>query len=262
MAIKNLITNKTKIIELKNKACTCNDIGIANDVFCFWNNWYKFHDKWYYFKKIMDEKYFSSELRILNELIGEYLAKYLDIDTIHYDLAKLNNNYGLASENFIKKGSKYCFLNDISVPYNSYNTRNILLLHRECKNFDNYQKLVSEIFKQVAIDIYMNQTDRSYSNLQFRITNGELHLAPLYDFEESFRDPFNDEYRSNLLGLSIDDIKDYHELTDILNRLLELNIINVIDKISEEKNIIISSQNKEYYKGFVEDRKMLLKSVF
>lgn len=266
MAISNLITNKTKIIELNNNLYHPNLLSkktrIKKDVCECWNNWYISGNKWFYFKDFSREKYNSFEFKLINELIGEYLANYLNIDVIHYEFAKLDNTLGLASESFIQKGSKYCFQKDINIPCNYANMQNIYLLRNRCKNDLNYHKLMNEIFKLLSIDIYMNQTDRSYSNCQFRIEKGNLHLAPLYDFEESFIEPFKMHYNSNLVGIEIDEIKKYDKLKEILVNLFNLDILDVLREIEFKRNICISKENKEYYREFVNDRKMLLKSVF
>ena len=266
MAICNLITNNTKIIELKRNIESVrkisHSVGINKDICQYWNNWYTSGNKWYYFKYFPYAESNYINYKLINELIGEYLANYLNVDVVHYEIGRFKDTYGLVSENFIKKGSKYYFLEDIDIPKDYTSTNNLLLLKNRCKNIENYNKLINEIFKLVAIDIYMNQADRNDSNFQFRKEKGSISLAPLYDFEESFYEPFKDEYKSILLGIDIYDIKKYLELKKLINKLLDLNIKDILYKIECDKNILIPKENKEYYEDFVSDRKMLLKSVF
>lgn len=265
MGINNLITNKTKIIELTKTNLShhalSKKIGIRKDVYECWNDWYCYDDKWYYFKSFTSDKYTSYEFKFLNELIGEYLANYLNIDVIHYEIAKAYNTLGLASQSFIKQGNKYYFAQDINIRRNSINMDNISFLFRKCYNNQNYLELVTEIYKFIAIDIYMNQTDRSYANYQFRKEHGHLHLAPLYDFEESFLEPYQDKYYSHLLGINIDDINRYEELRHYLISLLDLDIRIILKRVAKEKNIIIPDHYINYYNEFVIDRKRLLISV-
>ena len=70
----------------------------------------------------------------------------------------------------------------------------------------------------------MGQADRSIGNFQFRKDKNGFHLAPIYDFEESFNDVYKSHYSSNLLGLDLDKLKDYPELKTMVNELKQNNI--------------------------------------
>ena len=264
MAISNLITNKTKIIELQDNKYNYKFIskktGIDKQLCECWDDWYFYNNKWYYFKDFSCAKYTNSEFKLINELIGEYLANYLNIDTIHYVFARKKDVYGLASENFNKQDNKYYLSIDIDIPTNYSNMNNLLLVRSKCKNESNYQELLTELYKFLAIDIYMNQTDRSYCNYQFRKYKGNLHLAPLYDYEESFMEPTKKRYDSNLVGLDICDINKYQELLSFISKLYELNIKKVIEEIEDIRGINISKEDKEYYQEFTNERKALIKS--
>ena len=264
MAIVNLITNYTKIIELQDNIYSnyvlSKKIGIKRDVFESWNSWYSYNNQWYFFKNFTCDKYESLEFKLINELIGEELSKYLNIDVIHYEIAKLGNIYGLASLSFFKQKNKYYFSKDINIYPNHVNMKNIRLLKYECKNDSNYIELINEIYKLTALDIYMNQTDRNYSNYQFRRENGYLHLAPLYDFEESFVEPFKYYYDSDLLGISFENINNYPRLKQYIDMLLDIDINKILLNIEKERGIVISKKYKDYYFEYIKDRKCLLKS--
>ena len=263
MAIKDLITNDTKILELTKEIhdpkFVAKKVGIAKDVCEFWNNWYLYDGKWYFFKNFTCEKYTSSDVKFLNELIGEFLGNYLNVDTIHYEVASLSGEYGLASESFIKPHNKYLFFRDIGLFNNCVNLDNLREIRRKCKNDENYKELVSDILKLTAIDLYMGQADRSIGNFQFRKDKNGFHLAPIYDFEESFNDVYKSHYSSNLLGLDLDKLKDYPELKNMVNELLTVDVNKMLEQIEDERKLLIPSERKTYYKEFMDERKLLLK---
>lgn len=52
---------------------------------------------------------------ILNELIGEYLSKYMGLETVEYDLAYEDDNIvGLFSKNFRKPKVDYVYYQDLT----------------------------------------------------------------------------------------------------------------------------------------------------
>ena len=263
MAIKDLITKDTKILNLQEQLYKpeylSKKIGLDKDVCECWNNWYFYDGKWYFFKNFTCEKYTSSDLKFLNELIGEFLGHYLNIDTIHYEIASLKDEYGLASESFIKPHNKYIFFKDLGLFNNFANLDNLIEIRRKCKDDKNYSELVTEILKLTAIDLYMGQADRSMGNFQFRKEKKELHLATIYDFEESFNDVYKDHYASNLLGLDLDKLKVYPELKMMVDDLLTIDVDKMLEQIEDERKILIPSKRKAYYKDFIEERKLLLK---
>ena len=98
MGIKKLLTRDTNIIELTEKAPNMflsRKVDMKKDLLEIWNAWYKYDNEYYYFKKMDD-----NPNRFVNELIGEKLANRLNLDTVHYEIAKQGYNYGVASKNF------------------------------------------------------------------------------------------------------------------------------------------------------------------
>ena len=64
-------------------------------------NWYLYNGEYYYFKKM------SIAMRILNELLGEYLSKYMNLPTVEYTLAlDYDKVVGLLSKNFRRRKTK------------------------------------------------------------------------------------------------------------------------------------------------------------
>lgn len=263
MGIRKLLTRDTNIIELsekaKNNIILSNKLGYKTDLISVWPDWYKYNKELYFFKK-MDDK----PNRFVNELIGEKLSNILGIDTIHYEIAKQGFDYGLASKNFKKTGNRYYFMKDLYLPNQPTNFSNLDRLKEKCKTNEEYEILLNEILKALAIDLYMNQMDRYQSNIQFRKDKTGLHLAPLYDFEKSFL--LNENYyQSNLLRVYLNSdeyIKTYPYLKEELEKLFELDIEDTLEEIEDERKIKIPNTMKYEYKGYVNNRKSLIKRTW
>lgn len=264
MAIKNLMTRDTNIIHIFNDYyddySLSKHTGIPQEIIEFNNSWYKYDGKWYYFKQFYD---FSgdipSEMKFINELIGENLAKRLEIPVVNYEIAQKKDEIGLMSLNFVKKEQDYYFMKDLNIPVEKYEDTNLAKLKSLCKDENNYKELLTEILKMVAIDLYSSQEDRNITNIQFTRINGELHLTPLYDFADSFKESWQDEYYSALLGLSLMDEKKYPQLKEYLEILLKTKIKTVLEQIEDERKILIPGDIKNKYNKFEEVRQMVLK---
>ena len=267
MEIKNLITNDTKIINLSGCKISMNSshrkTAVRKDVIECWDSWYLYDGDPYFFKDFVTHGDNRSVTRFLNELIGEELANTLKIDSIHYELAKEDDKYGLASRSFYRDDSKYFFMRSLYIPLNCCNMRNLERLRDYCKNEENHNELVDEILKFVAIDIYMNQKDRTYSNFQFRKDKTGFHLAPIYDFEESVMNPRETVYESALLRIDTESktaYKAYPDLKGHIETLFNKPIDKTMEKIEDERKIIIPEEYKDKYNSFVQERqKVLLK---
>ncbi len=264
MAIKNLITNDTKLLELSEQVYTPSKIaratGVRQDICKTWDSWYNHNGKWYFYKDFGYSNQNTCETIFLNELLGEYLATKLGLDTVHYEMAKLihpngKETIGLASENFVHKGNKYYFIRDMDISVNYADTSNINRFRYICPSEENYKELVSEINKLTALDIFMSQEDRCEQNVQFRKHKKELHLAPIYDYEFSFKNPYDLRYGSCILGVNVDDAIYYPGINSELDKLFSLDMKDVLEEIEEERKITIPIDKKEHYKEFVKTRR-------
>ena len=234
--------------------------GIPKEIIEYNNSWYQHDGIWYYFKRFYDfYKDSPVEMKFINELIGEQLAIILEIPVVHYEIAQKKDVIGLMSENFVKKDQDYYFMKNLRILTNFYDDTNLSKIQTNCKDQKNYQELLSELLKMIAIDLYSSQEDRNLTNIQFTRKEGELHLAPLYDFEDSFREVNQYKYSSALLGLSIQDIKKYPQLKKYLGKLFETKIKTVLEQIEDERKILIPNTIKDTYNKFEQDRQMILK---
>ena len=85
---KNIIdiTGSSSIFNAKDFPSGYSDSSTYN------KNWYKYQNHWYYFKDLITED------EVTSELLGSYVAKYLGLPTVNYQIARLNGSYGLISE--------------------------------------------------------------------------------------------------------------------------------------------------------------------
>ncbi len=264
MAVKNLITNKTIIIRVLNKPINIKQLseetGVDEAICRERDSWFLHDGMWHYYKRFYNFPGGSpEEMKFINELMGEVLSKRLDIESIHYKIAENRGFIGLLSKNFLKPNQQYFFMKDLKLMSQFYDTSNLEKIRKLCKDDENYKELLSEIFKLVAIDLYMNQEDRNFTNMQFTRKDGELHLAPLYDFEDSCREPFTPEYSSAFLGMQVEEVDKYPLLGEYLNKLYSAKIGTVLEQIEDERKLLIPTPIKEKYEAYEEDRRMMLK---
>lgn len=188
--LSELITDKTAILDLTNsdnvsdeekeKVLDLNSTSKAVIKEYIKYMYYK-NNYWYYFKK--DKNNYEYPFHIIDELMGMFLAKKRELAALEYEIAKVNNTYGLTSKNF--KTDDYTYHTFSSLIGRLGDKRyNLELLKLACVDKENEEKLLQNIFKMFAIDIVMLQKDRCGVNLQFQINKktGEIDVAPIYDF--------------------------------------------------------------------------------
>ena len=150
---------------------------------------------------------------------------------------------------------------------NQVNLNNIEEIRTECKNDENYRRLVSQILKMLAIDIYMNQKDRTRNNFLFMKSHGILELAPLYDYEKSFfvdkgiNDEKNPNYQGYLFGLDknlFHEVEKRPELKELVTILFSLDINDILDKISDDYQITIPDTLRKDYQEYTKKRKKII----
>ena len=67
--------------------------------FFFIDKWFKIDNQWYFYKSD------GCDFHFINELLGEIISEYFDLETVHYNIAQLCINsetkgYGVVSKNF------------------------------------------------------------------------------------------------------------------------------------------------------------------
>ena len=120
--------------------------------------------------------------------------------------------------------------------------------------------MLLNILKLTFLDIKMGQIDRNnLGNIMVKKSkfNGLVDLAPMFDFECSYDDspPYPEFYfydnpfvvlRKNQLSLS-SLCKRHSQILETLHILATLKIEDVLNRIQEEKRIVLSAEEKKYY---------------
>lgn len=276
------ITKDTEIIDFKKTDIPIEDLSkitnINQDILDNWNKLTQIDGKWYFFKS---EDY---QQMLMNELIGESLATKMQLDTVHYKIAReermypvaLENigdtpyNYGLISENYRKPDVEY--INSLKLDVRTSKTCLVALndIVKYCRDMKNYNELIKKIIKLIVLDFYMQQTDRNGYNLYFsKDENGYFDLCPILDYEYSFW--YSKNYYSNsLVGVCLDyketveEIRRNQFFQEEFNRIMNININEVITEIIEKFNLNIGkgylniyTDNDLFFKSLVKKYKII-----
>lgn len=224
------------------------------------DNWYKFDNEWYYFKR------FNTNSKFFNELLGELVSKYFDLDTVEYKLTKaitpIETEYGISSKNFCDKKSfcLTCLDFDFSKKVNDLlSLSNLEKLKEYTKDEENYKKLLIKLKAFLIRDLYTSQMDRAYMNFLFKENKGEISLAPLFDYEDSFGTPHT-YYRNQIVLLSLESEETKKVLKDstfqsLLNKMMLIDIKKLIEELEDRHKIVMPEDYKDYYKKYDEDIK-------
>jgi len=213
----------------------------------------------YYFKK-------TNVKHLINELIGTYYSKILDIKSANYEIGLSDNELYALSQVFFKPEYDYSYSHDY------YNTTSYdLLSKRELETSKYYLKqikmlqkiknieMLQKILKLIAIDLKTGQVDRNDHNVILRIdkVTQSVDLEALYDFSDSYEEEMTSSelkyydnpfviLRKNYLSL-YHFSKNYPEFINYIKKLVDTPICDILSKIEKDFDIIITDQEKEYY---------------
>lgn len=247
------------------------EINIDPEVLEAKNNWYKYNGEYYYFKTM----FLASKL--INELLGEYIATYMDIPTVKYDLALKNDKVvGLLSKNFREMGVKYVSAKNLR-KYEYFIMRWILVSSK-------LSDLREMIDRMLVKDFYTCLSDRRSNILCIR-DGFNIKLAPFYDYELSFYninyekkiEEYNEYYNplfvanpldkySDMLAISYDDIRKMMKRDDYLahqfDKMMAFEITEALEDIKSKYKLNINPDIYNYYVNFSEIRKKeLIKNI-
>lgn len=134
------------------------------------DTWYLINGKLYFFKP-------RSDYRIIGELLCSDIQRALGIDSVEYNLAYINGQLGILSENFQVHGNNYYHVSDLykseisSIKAFGQYSFKTLCDYFEAK-LDN-KELHSIICRQLAelfiCDFLTHQQDRNYKNIMFKM---------------------------------------------------------------------------------------------
>lgn len=272
--IRELITEDTPILNLPKNSISISDkyseLGFLSShkkAMFYVDMMYFLNNDWYYFK--VEESYFY-QFYLIDELMGSYLARFINLDAVSYSVAKVDDCIGLASQNFKKDRFDYYFSEELSLN-SSCDFTNIYILKSFCKDDNNAQELVDSILKLFALDIYMLQNDRCYLNLQFQINrmNHAFSLSPIYDFSNCLGGVRKERMRLPNVVLPLNDTtipmlcRYFPKFSEYLNMLLGKKMSVTWDQICEDyhfnQDCFAYERVKSHYQIKEEKQKELLK---
>lgn len=207
----------------------------------------------------------------ITEFIGEQLAGIRGVRSAHYisicfgeykkclASAKYGfdrGNIRVGSPSFKKDGVKYVFSSSMIYRVGGNNFEQLL---GACPSLENAVQLADEHFEMEALDTYMGQTDRR-SNIYYEVyPNGEIHLAPMFDYENSMFEFLKDStvYENDFnFYRTIDDYKKmidkYPQFGEMLSSYLEVDLVEQIEKMAQNRQFDLSGFDLEPYRRFDE----------
>ena len=221
----------------------------------------KINEKYYYSKMV-------SSPEMLNELIGSFLAKQLNLEAVDYQIGIYKGDLYALSELFYDENHIYPrFAQHFSETeknqiefLKSAGLGELYLKQPNISKLVNDEQLANKILKLIALDLKMEQTDRHSENVMLRkkIKTGTLDLAPIFDFGNSYfeKTKYPDKYfydnpfiivRKNKLSLNALS-RQNPEIIDFARTLIDIPIEDVLTEIEKEKQITIPDETKLFYK--------------
>ena len=224
--------------------------------------WIKYEDDIYYFKSI------DSSRRLLNELIGEEVSKFLGLDTVHMEIARGFIIWNGQKKEYIGVMSKVALKPDVI--YQSFAN-----LKNEIKEYfftnptlgilnflsDRYphQPINSSFRKFLVRDFFTDETDRIDTELLIAKDKETVDLGFLCDYEQEFMHyiyPKNIMQIPNLFSFDITSIKTMcqiardPELTTYFKDIVKCDLQEKYRKLIEEKRLRYLDIDDNYYSGY------------
>jgi len=257
---KEKINNISSFLELNNED--------KKNLFCsntYINDFVK-KDEIIYHKKQTTLK------RTVNELIGEMISDYFNLNTVHSFLCRDYNNYlYLLNELFTNKNNKYGYLNKNLFPnflitknLENLNSLNLIYDKEYNKKYtitnESFSKLKNNLKKLIIRDFITLTSDRWEKNIMFDYDKNIVRLMPVFDYEFSFKegslDPYNNVFKIRLNDKkTIDFIRNDDTIQENLEKAMLLNMKYIFTRLKEEHNINLSITEKWDYKNIIRERK-------
>ncbi len=239
-------------------------------------NWYLYNGEYYYFKKM------SIAMRILNELLGEYLSKYMNLPTVEYILAlDYDKVVGLLSKNFRRREKRYLKADEVN--RKTLKPFSVALNKHE---IDDFRKTLDRLIMK---DFYSCLMDRGRNTLISVSKLKGVSLEESFDYELSFVDEreklesnislfsnakydtyYSPLFRSKKLNafyeeITYDTLREMLEYDDYLNGVFEyimnFNMKKALLDVEDAHNLKIDREMKDYYINFDRARKQELRSA-
>lgn len=215
----------------------------------------------------------------INEFIGEELAEIREIKSAHYFPLSFSNIKDVKNEkvpfnedtirvgsySFREKGKAYLSASTLTLGMDDISFDSILSQYNTEKNREIF---LNENLEMFGLDIYMGQQDRPLNCYYVYDETGEMHLSPLFDYENSLEMLVEDdfEYRSDFAYFnSIDDYQEmmvkYPKFEEILRSYTDVQLIPTILFMGETRGFDLSKLDLEPYKRFEEQTQKRLEKI-
>lgn len=224
--------------------------GKQTNIQCkFMNNWIQINSKWYFIKQDLDYK------GIINELLGVEITNHFGLKSANNIIAKIKktNELVIASENCLEENKEYYSYNDLNIKKGNLeqvitNIKNFCI-----KNNDTNYSLLNDIIKMTIRDLYSSDNDRHSNNFFIEKTNSQYNLAPLFDYDQSFRSKNLLTHENVIMKIYLNSKDDRETICnniffqEALNQLEEIDMNILLNKIENKHNLKINDDIKNYY---------------
>lgn len=227
--------------------------GKQTNIQCkFMSNWVQINSKWYFIKQDLDYK------GIINELLGVEITNHFGLKSANNIIAKIKktNELVIASENCLEENKEYYSYNDLNIKKGNLeqvitNIKNFCI-----KNNDTNYNLLNDIIKMTIRDLYSSDNDRHSNNFFIEKTNSQYNLAPLFDYDQSFRSKNLLTHENVIMKIYLNSKDDRETICnniffqEALNQLEEIDMNILLNKIENKHNFKINDDIKNYYLSF------------
>lgn len=261
-SVQTLITPTTPLISVSKNGVpvtkkVTKDLSLNETRLRLWNQWTKIDNTYYYFKQI------NYIYTFLEELIGEQISKYFDLNTVHYEIGAKKENktikYGLLSKNFRLQQKTY--FESIDLHLNRYHGFELFDHLEEYNEEGQYNLLISDLKKMIIRDFYTHQIDRlNGNNFFFQIDDDKLRLSPLHDYESSFEE-FSLQYHNLFASFDLENpkiVEYFHqdkEFNNLFKKIYLLDMKKILENIEKIYQIKISKNHQNYFLDYDEQVK-------
>lgn len=228
------------------------------------------------FSKINGQIYYVKKKNIryiINELLGELIANYFNVDSVKYILSVgEDSRYILLSKLFDVKLENYARINDVfcnleierNIGLDNFNNLNKYVYDGKVRTLskDKLEKLQESIKKMLILDFMMGQVDRHRDNYLFYVNSNIVKLLPLFDYELCFRNR-NNFFDILDFDLSLDKVINFIKRDSFFQKLLykslDLDMNIILEELQDKNPIILEKKEYDEYKTFVDNKKKLIK---
>ena len=227
--------------------------GKQTNIQCkFMNNWIQINSKWYFIKQDLDYK------GIINELLGVEITNHFGLKSANNIIAKIKktNELVIASENCLEENKEYYSYNDLNIKKGNLEQVITNIKNLNIKNNDTNYNLLNDIIKMTIRDLYSSDNDRHSNNFFIEKTNSQYNLAPLFDYDQSFRSKNLLTHENVIMKIYLNSKDDRETICnniffqEALNQLEEIDMNILLNKIENKHNFKINDDIKNYYLSF------------